>query len=144
MARSLLALAAVLLVGSAPLRSAERHLVVIANADSGVSQLTQDEARNLFLGRQKRLSSGLAALPVEQGVPPEIRSRFYHLLAHKDLAEINAYWARLFFTGQAHPPKQAASAEEVIRAVAAAPGGIGLLEWGKPDRRVKIVLTLAD
>ena len=144
MARSLLALAAVLLVGSAPLRPAERHLVVIANADSGVSQLTQDEARNLFLGRQKRLSSGLAALPVEQGVPPEIRSRFYHLLAHKDLAEINAYWARLFFTGQAHPPREVSSAEEVVRAVTANRNAIGLVEWGRTDSRVRVVLDVDD
>jgi ABC-type phosphate transport system substrate-binding protein len=137
-------LASLLLAAGTPLLRAESNLVVIANADSGVSQLTQDEARNVFLGRQKRLASGLPALPVEQGAPADVRARFYRLLAHKDLADINAYWARLCFTGQARPPRQAASAEQVIRIVAAEKGAIGLLEWDKADRRVRVVLALND
>jgi hypothetical protein len=73
---------------------------------------------------------------------PAVRAHFYRILVHKDVAEINAYWARLFFTGQAHPPRGEASAEEVIRAVAANPGAIGLLEWARPDSRVRMVLDL--
>jgi hypothetical protein len=79
---------------------------------------------------------------MEQEAPPGIRQRFYRVLVNKDLAEIGAYWARLFFTGQAHPPRGEASAEEVIRAVAANPGAIGLLEWARPDSRVRMVLDL--
>ena len=130
-----------LLIPVCALPGAER-LVVIANPDSGLVQLTQDEARNLFLGRQKRLASGVPAQPVEQGVPAGIRERFYRELAHKELSEINAYWARLYFTGQAHPPRQVPSAEEVIRMVAADPGAIGLVAWDKADRRVRVVLAL--
>jgi ABC-type phosphate transport system substrate-binding protein len=145
MRRPLAITAAVLvLLAAAPLPGAETRLVVVVNPDSGVASISLDEARNLFLGRQKRLGSGLPAMPVEQDAPADIRARFYHRLAHKDLAEINAYWARLFFTGQARPPRQAASAEAVIRAVAADPGAIGLLEWTRPDRRVKVVLALDE
>jgi ABC-type phosphate transport system substrate-binding protein len=131
-----------LLAAWAPFLAAESRLVIIANPDTSLTQLTQDEARNVFLGRQKRLPSGLPAQPVEQGAPTEVRERFYRLLAHKDLAEINAYWARLYFTGQAHPPRQERDAEEVIRTVAANKGAIGLVEWDKADRRVKVVLVL--
>ena len=134
----------VLAAAGVPLPGAETRLVVVVNPDSGVAQITLDEARNLFLGRQKRLGSGLPAVPVEQAAPGDIRMRFYKVLAHKNLAEINAYWARLYFTGQAHPPRQAASAEEVIRTVAADKGAIGLLEWTRPDHRVKVVLALDE
>ena len=130
-----------LVAAGRPLRAADPRLVVVANPDSGVDQLSWDEARNLFLGRQKRLGSGLPAAPVEQGLPPWIRARFYRLLAAKDVSEIDAYWSRLIFTGQAHPPRQAPSAEAVIRMVLADRGAVGLLEWEKPDRRVKVVLA---
>ena len=135
------ALAGLLLAGI-PLLAAEPHLVIIVNADSGVAQVTQEEVRNIFLGRQKRLASGVPATPVEQEAPAAIRTEFYRILVNKDLAEINAYWARLFFTGQAHPPRGAASAEEVIRTVAADRGAIGLLEWTRPDPRVRVALDL--
>jgi hypothetical protein len=79
---------------------------------------------------------------VEQSAPAGIRERFYRELAHKELPEINAYWARLYFTGQAHPPRQLQSAEEVIRTVAADPGAVGLVAWDKADRRVRVILTL--
>ncbi|HWQ08645.1 MAG TPA: hypothetical protein VN436_06055 [Holophaga sp.] len=118
-------------------------LFVVVNPDSGVSQLSREEVRNIFLGRQKSLVPGVAALPVEQQ-DPEVRSSFYRVLVKKDLAEINAYWARLMFTGQARPPQKAESAEAVVRMVASERGAVGLMRGGKDDRRVKVVLILGD
>ena len=134
---------ALLLLAAAgmPLGAADPRLVVVVSPDSMVEQISWEEARNLFLGRQKRLGSGLPAAPVEQSVPAGVRARFYRLLAQKDVSEIDAYWSRLIFTGQAHPPRQAPSAEAVIRMVLADRGAIGLLEWEKADRRVKVVLA---
>jgi hypothetical protein len=133
--------AALLAVCALPLAAAEPHLVVIVNPDSGVVRVTRAEVLNLFLGRQKRLAPGLTAVPVEERAWA-VRSRFYRILVHKDLAEIDAYWARLFFTGQAHPPKGEPSAEGVIRAVAADRSAIGLVEWGRLDSRVRVVLDV--
>jgi ABC-type phosphate transport system substrate-binding protein len=133
---------ALLLLAATALAGGEARLVVVVNPESGVATITRDEARDIFLGRQKRLASGIPAQPVEQADPAEVRSGFYFILTRKALPEINAYWARLLFTGQAHPPRQARSAEEVIRAVAADKGAIGLLQWSEPDRRVKVVLAL--
>ena len=134
--------ALILAMAPAAPAAGEPRLALVVNQDSGVGPMGLEEVRDLFLGRQKRLASGVPALPVEQGQPPEVRAAFYRLLTRKTVAEINAYWARLVFTGQAHPPRQAASAEEVIRTVAANRGAIGLLQWSEPDRRVKVVLTL--
>ena len=113
--------------------------VLIVHPQSGVERLSRDEAINLFMGRQKRFPSGLVALPVEQ---VEIRARFYQLLVKKDLPDINAYWARLFFSGQAQPPRQVNSAEEVLELVAGNKGAIGVVDGAKVDRRVRVVLDL--
>ena len=109
---------AALLAACASLPGADLRMVVIVNADSGVTKISREEVRNLFLGRQKRLPSGLPAAPVEQQEPPSIR--------------------------QAHPPREVSSAEEVVRAVTANRNAIGLVEWGRTDSRVRGVLDVDD
>lgn len=126
----------------APWLVAQEPIAVVVNADSGVTRLSRDEVIALFLGRQKRLGAGLVAIPVDQVRPPETQARFYRLLVNKELAEINAYWSRLYFSGQAQPPRKAQSASEVLDLVAANKGTIGFVEAGKVDRRVRVVLTL--
>jgi len=116
--------------------------VVIVNLQSGVEKLSRDEVTNLFMGRQKRLPSGIVALPVEQAQPVATRARFYLLLVKKDLPDINAYWARLFFSGQAQPPRQVNSAAEVLELVAGNKGAIGVVDGALVDRRVRVVLDL--
>jgi len=116
--------------------------VVIVNLQSGVEKLSRDEVTNLFMGRQKRLPSGIVALPVEQALPVATRARFYQLLVKKDLPDINAYWARLFFSGQAQPPRQVESAQEVLELVAGNRGAIGVVDGALVDRRVRVVLDL--
>jgi hypothetical protein len=121
---------------------AEAGLVVIVNLDSGVTRLTRDQAANIFMGRQKRLPSGLVALPVEQRVPPEVRLRFYQYLVHLPIAQVRAYWAQLYFSGQAQPPLLTESTEETLEAVRANRGAIGFVEKDHVDRRVRAVLEL--
>lgn len=121
---------------------AQEPLAVVVNLESGVTQLSREEVINLFMGRQKRLGAGLSVQPVDQVKPPETWTRFYKLLVNKDLSEINAYWSRLFFSGQSQPPRKAQSAEEVLALVATNKGAIGFVEKGKVDKRVRVVLVL--
>lgn len=119
-----------------------QELVVIVHPESGVQQLSREAVTNLFMGRQKRLTDQLLALPVEQFQPASTRERFYRLLVNKDVAEINAYWARLYFSGQSQPPHRAQSAQDVVDMVAANKGAVGFVERSRVDRRVRIVFTL--
>lgn len=117
-------------------------LVVVVNAKSGVEKLSRAEVTNIFLGRYRRLPSGLPALPIDQPTNEAIKARFYTLLVNKEPAEINAYWARLIFSGKTSPPRQAANAAEVMDWLAGQRGGIGYIERGQADSRVKIVFDL--
>ena len=131
-------------VAPAPLgASAEPALVIIVNLESGVTRLTREQAEGIFMGRQKRLPSGLVALPVEQLVPPAARLRFYQYLVHLPLSQVRAHWARLYFSGQAQPPRQTQSTEETLEVVSANRGAIAFLEKDRLDRRVRAVLELA-
>jgi hypothetical protein len=94
------------------------------------------------MGRQKRLPSGFVALPVEQLEPSQIRLRFYQFLVHLPLQEVRAYWARMYFSGQAQPPRQTESDAETIEVILANKGAIGFLEKSKLDKRLRVVLEL--
>ena len=142
MRRRLLVLLACLALVPAPRARADEPLVIIVNLESGVTRLTREQAEGIFMGRQKRLPSGLVALPVEQLLPPEARLRFYQYLVHLPITEIRAYWARMYFSGQAQPPRQTQSAEETVEVVMANRGAIGFLVKDGVDPRVRVVLEL--
>jgi hypothetical protein len=120
----------------------EADMVVVVNAKSGVERLSMDEVVNIYMGRYRQLPSGLPAVPVDQPDAMPEKARFYRLLVNKDLSEINAYWARLIFSGKTSPPRQARSAAEVVEWVAKQRGGIAYLDRAEVDSRMKIVIEL--
>ncbi len=126
----------------APSAWADTDLVIVVNPASGVERQNREEVTALFMGRTKKLPSGLMALPIDQSASGD-RPRFYRELVNKEPAEINAYWARLIFSGQGSPPRQADNAAEVIEIVSGNKGAIGYLPRGAADRRVRIILDLA-
>ncbi len=130
-------LAWLMLVGSAP---ASADLVVIVNAESGVESLTRDEAVNVFMGRYRKLPSGVAALPVDQAGE---KAAFYKALLNKELPEVQSYWARLVFSGQGSPPRQMENTTEVIDVVINNKGAIGYIDRADINDRVKVVLDLS-
>lgn len=131
---------ALILMFSAPLAIAD--LVVIAHPKSGVERLTREEVTNIFLGRYRRLASGLTAEPVDMQGDAEIKSQFYQRLVGKSLAEINAYWARLLFSGKTRPPLALPSGEDALQHVVTHPGALAYVDRSKVDRRVMIVFEL--
>jgi ABC-type phosphate transport system substrate-binding protein len=136
-----LALAAIL--SSLSCAAAWADVVVVVDAKSAIDHLTQDQVINIFLGRHRKLPSGIAALPVDQPVEGNLRGEFYRKLVNKELTEINAYWARLYFSGKTTPPLQATSAAQVLAHVLGTPGGIGYIEKSQVDARVRVVLTFS-
>lgn len=141
--RFLIALIFCCLIAFAPLARAD--LVLVANPHSGIERLTQDEVVNIYLGRYRRLTSGIAAEPVELVADDsELRARFYRSLVNKSLAEINAYWARLVFSGKTRPPQLVHSVENALQYVAAHPGALAYLERSQIDRRVKVVFEFGE
>lgn len=130
------------LIAFAPLARAD--LVLVANPQSGIERLTQDEVINIYLGRYRRLTSGIAAEPVDLANDSELRARFYRGLVNKSPAEINAYWARLVFSGKTRPPQQSGSVEAALQYVAARPGALAYLDRSQVDRRVRIVFEFSE
>lgn len=100
----------------APLASAD--LVLVANPDSGIERLTKNDIINIYLGRYRRLPTGSTAVPIDLSADTALKAEFYQRLVSKNLAEINAYWSRLVFSGKTRPPQQVDTSDEALKMVA--------------------------
>ncbi|GAA5182205.1 hypothetical protein GCM10025771_30950 [Niveibacterium umoris] len=119
---------------------AAADLVVVANPVAKLERLSKDQVVNFYMGRVRRLPDGTPVYPVDLARDGgNEKAEFYQRLLGRDLAEVKAYWVRLTFTGQASPPVQAGSAEQVLDFVRRNPGGVGYVERSKVDSRVRIV-----
>ncbi len=97
---------------------------------------------NLFFGRSRQLFNGIEAQVADlQDTHPD-REHFYRALVGKELADINAYWARQLFSGHLRPPPQLKTSEEMLRWVAERPGGVGYVDLRQADARVRVVYEL--
>ena len=119
--------------------AAAEELVLIVHRDSGISTLSREQASHLFLGRVKMLPSGGRANVVE--VEP-LRASFYRRLLGREIAEINAYWARLQFSGRTQPPLRVSDSAAAVARVAEDPQAIAFVDVVPDDPRARVVLRL--
>lgn len=118
---------------------ARADLVVVVSADSGITKLSREEVINIFMGRYRRLPGGATAMPLDIGGDTLEREAFYRRLVGKSLPEINAYWARLVFSGRTTPPEEMFSQREVLARVARDPVAIGYVDRASLNSKVKVV-----
>lgn len=136
-ARILLPAIFALLLSTQPVRA--EVLVVIAHPDSPIGTLSREQATHLFLGRVKLLPSGARVKVVE--VEP-LRETFYRQLVRREIAEINAYWARLKFSGRTQHPHRVPDAAAAMALVASDPSAIAFVEGGSLDARARVLFHL--
>jgi len=122
--------------------TAADDIVVIVNQKIDVNKLDREEVIDIFLGRNRHLTSGVTALPMDLPITSIERAQFYSRLTGKGTNEINAYWARLTFSGRASPPAVAHSQEEAIQMVIDNSGAVGYVARSKVVPSVKIIFEL--
>ncbi len=120
--------------------SAQAELVVIAHLRNNINNLTIKQVQDIFLGRTRLFPNGKFALPIDQSSP--LRAEFYQKLTSYPVEHINAYWARIMFTGQASPPQQLPNDEAVLQTVRDNEGAIGYIDNTRVDKTVHVLLLL--
>lgn len=118
------------------------ELVVVVNPKTGVTKLSRQEVIDIYMGRSRQLPSGVTALPLDVSQTQPERARFYEQLTSKSMAEINAYWARLMFSGRASPPTQVRNQEEALLMVIDNRSALTYIERSKVTPQVKVVFEL--
>jgi ABC-type phosphate transport system substrate-binding protein len=121
---------------------AEPDITVIANGDNELGTLTRKQIADIYMGRITSLPNGSIPLPLDYQGDSAVRSRFYQSITGKNMAQINAYWARLSFTGQGNPPRRLADKAAILQVVGKNPGAVGYVDNVAPDANVTPVMIL--
>lgn len=132
------------LVLARPGVAAAADLVLIANAELALNSLSRQEAINIYMGRLRQFPFGEAAQPLDLPAEGGDKALFYHLLINKGLSEVEAYWARVVFSGRASPPDTVGKPQDVVEQVARDRNTIGYVDRAYLDKRVKVILDLSQ
>ncbi len=115
---------------------AQAEIVVVVNPANPASRMFTEQAAQFFLGKSNQFT------PIDQGKESAIRRDFYQKATGKTLAQVEAVWAKIEFSGKGTMPKSFGSDAAVKKAVAADPSAIGYIEKASVDDSVKVLLTL--
>lgn len=130
-----------LLITLALLASAARaEVAVIVHPNNTAASAKLRDVQDIFMGRVRAFPDERYTVPIDQ--PPPLRAEFYQLLTSRSLAQINAYWAQLLFTGQNSPPLQLPNDQAVLKMVRENEGAIGYVHPAAVDRSVRLLLLL--
>jgi hypothetical protein len=117
-------------------------MVVVVNAANEVAQLERYQVVDIFMGRTAAFPNGEIALPLDLKVDSRERERFYTSLTGRTAAQVNAYWARLIFSGRASPPRVMHSVAAILDAIRKNRGAIAYLDSQQVDSTVKVIYRL--
>ncbi len=117
-------------------------IAVVVNPANNLNSLTEREVTDLFLGRYVAFPDGSAALPLDQPLKSEIRKHFYENLTGKSVRQINAYWAKLVFSGRATPPRSARHSDDITSMINNNLNAIAYMDSEDVTDEVKVILLI--
>ncbi len=133
-----------LLLSALLLKVNAEPIVLVVGKDVPVSQLTKSEVIDLFMGKYSAYPSGEKAIIVELAHSSAIQKQFYQQLTGRTLSSINAYWARLKFSGHKREVIIKESQQTLIEFVKTNPYAIGYVYAKNVDENLKVVYSLDE
>lgn len=117
-------------------------IAVIVYRDSPVQALSARQVSDLYLGRTRNVGSGELLNIYEHPVDSAMRERFFHDLNGMALKQINAYWARLRFSGEVLPPISLPDDRALLSAVRRDRNAIAYVDTSVLDDSVRVVMVI--
>lgn len=122
---------------------ADGNVVLIANPNVRLEALTQDTARAIFAMRQRTWPNGQAVsvfvLPESHSTHAQFAKTLLNVYPH----QLRLAWDRVVFSGTGQAPNIVTTQPDMLKRVAATPGGLGYIERGFLDDSVNVI-PLAD
>lgn len=130
-----------LLLVSVSVYAKSTEFVVVVNKSNAINALSKREIIDIYMGRYLTFPDGETSKPLDLPAQSTLKNDFYLKLVNKDEQKINAYWARLLFSGRAKPPTPSTSVEDAINKIAASQFAIGYIPLSQVTDAVKVVYT---
>lgn len=113
-----------LLLALAHTEAHAQNVVIIGHA--GMNKLNVSSVERIFTGKAIKVDgTPVTAVNLKSGA---LRDRFLQHYLNQDNDKYTAYWTVRRFIGKGMPPKELASAAEVIDFVQSTPGAIGYID----------------
>lgn len=124
--------------------AAGNEIVLVVGKETPVESLTKSEVIDMFMGKYVAYPSGERAVLVELNDKTDIQENFYRKLTGRSISSINAYWARLKFTGRKREVVVKNLHDEAIDFISTTPYAIGYIPSNKLNDSLKVVYTLTE
>ncbi|TMO80426.1 hypothetical protein CWC16_07600 [Pseudoalteromonas sp. S3776] len=118
------------------------EFAVVVNKNNAINSLSKREIIDIYMGRYLTFPDGETSQPFDLPAQSALKNDFYLKLVNKDEQKINAYWARLLFSGRAKPPSPSASVKDALNKIASSPFAIGYIPSSQVTDAVKVVYTV--
>lgn len=125
-----------------PIKGWSQELLVIVNQQNPLEQISRQQLTDLFMGRAPYFPSGDPVVKLDAPGDSPLRRQFYQALVGMSEPEVNAYWARLMFSGRATPPMQVSSEQDILKLVENNPNAIGYITDGELNDEVKTIFVV--
>lgn len=119
----------------------EAIAVVVSNSFTK-QMVNKSDIQMIFLGRRRLLGNGEKVFVVNLPYNDPLRIDFTQKLLGKRPSAVDAYWARLLFSGQASPPAVVPSHVEVKAWLNKNPSGLGYIRKSSVDDSVKVIYLI--
>ena len=139
LARLPLTLLALAILGAS---AGHADILVIANPQSDVAALSRQQVVDIYMGRTSSFPNGRTAIAFDLKGEQPLRTTFYQQLVGKSVAQINAYWARLLFTGSATPPLALKDSAMMLHMVQENRDAIGYVDSAEATGKMKVMFRL--
>ncbi len=111
---------------------------VVVHPDNG-STFDKSVIKKIFLGKSKLFKNGRNAILISPKPGDPVRNAFNQEVLNKSETQVNAYWARMQFTGKGSPPQEMNSAQDIISAISENKDAISYLDSSAVTSDVKVV-----
>lgn len=130
-------------------QSNANEVYIVVNANTDVDELNRSEIINIFMGRSNFIGQqSHSAMPLDIRGHHEAKEIFYKILIKRSLSEVQSYWARLIFSGDATPPKQIETYTEIRKTLRDNHGAIAYLPASEYQSELhndlKVVYVIKD
>ncbi len=122
---------------------AHADIAVIVAPNSPLQKLSIRDVSDIYLGRLKKIS-GESLLVLDHPKESLLRERFYKQVNGMDLSRVNAYWARLQFSGEDLPPISMSNDRSTLDMIRRNHLAIGYVDALAVDESVRTLLMIKE
>lgn len=122
---------------------ANADFYIVVNEDSPITVFAAEDVADVYLGRKKVLGSTYIDQVLDR--TGEERKRFFEKVTNMRESQVNAYWAKLKFSGSMRAPEEVGSDKVLLEKIIENPQAIGYMTERPPaGSGVKVALKINE